>query len=424
MGYFDGNTITALWNYAQYFAIGDNFFATMPGGSARGAMNLAAADVYGVLCVPDQDYPSEVYVPDDANLPFCNGPVDSRDVDPPSGNGLGTVISDPQPYYDVCSQEGNTVAMAGRNLGDLLNDDGITWGWFQGGFADCERSHPKIAYDLATGVDPATDPVLLVDYTPHWNPFQYWQSTANPKHLPPSSVAMIGRTDQANHLYDLAWFWKAVEQGNLPVVSFLKPATYQTGHPGLSDPLDQQVFLANTLNRLQRQPQWHHMAVIVAWDDSDGWADHVMPPIVNTSATSFDTGSEGQPLCGKGTQGPGARCAYGPRTPFLVISPYAKENYVSGQLADQTSITRFIEDNWLGGQRISDISFDNIAGSLLDMFDFSLGKRPRRLFIDPWTGQPLGQRPRRLIIDPWTGQASGTNAAPLFEAMARGGAGF
>jgi phospholipase C len=71
-----------------------------------------------------------------------------------------------------------------------------------------------------------------------------------------------------------------------------------------------------------------------------------------------------------------------------VISPYAKANYVSHELTDQTSILRFIEDNWLGGRRVSAISFDGIAGSIADMFDFT---RPvmRRLMLDPATGLPV-----------------------------------
>jgi phospholipase C len=60
---------------------------------------------------------------------------------------------------------------------------------------------------------------------------------------------------------------------------------------------------------------------------------------------------------------------------------------VSHTLIDQTSILRFIEDNWLGGKRIGQISFDNIAGSLDDMFDFIL-PNPRRLRLDPATGLP------------------------------------
>ena len=120
-----------------------------------------------------------------------------------------------------------------------------------------------------------------------------------------------------------------------------------------------------TLNRLQQLPEWRNMAVIIAADDSDGWYDHVMPPIVNQSNTPLDF------LCGDNSDGPGARCGYGPRLPLLVISPYARENYVSHALTDQTSILRFIEDNWLDGERISEISFDRIAGSLEDMFDFA-----------------------------------------------------
>jgi phospholipase C len=127
------------------------------------------------------------------------------------------------------------------------------------------------------------------------------------------------------------------------------------------------------------------MAVIIAADDSDGWYDHVMPPIVNQSNTVLDF------LCGDGNDGPGARCGYGPRLPLLVISPYAKQNYVSHALTDQTSILRFIEDNWLGGERISEISFDRIAGPLDDMFDFS-SPSMRRLMLDPATG---------LVSRPW-----------------------
>jgi phospholipase C len=63
------------------------------------------------------------------------------------------------------------------------------------------------------------------------------------------------------------------------------------------------------------------------------------------------------------------RCGYGPRLPLLVISPYARRNFVDHTTTDQSSITRFIEDNWLGGQRITG-SFDAIAGPLTNMFDF------------------------------------------------------
>ena len=380
MGYFDGNTVTALWNYAQHFALSDNSFATMSGQSTRGALNLTAGDTYGVLCGPA----SSVY----GNVPECGRPASAANTPAPTNGQLGTFVDDTDPYWDVCSTS-PPAALSGRNIGDLLTAAGVTWGWFQGGFAraadgTCSQSHPLEAFDRAVGIDPRTDPLRFPDYVPHHNPFQYFASTANPLHLPPTSVAMVGRTDQAKHLYDLTWFWEAARAGNLPAVSFLKAPAYQNGHPGNSDPLDEQTFLVTALNGLQQLPQWRDMAVIIAADDSDGWYDHVMPPIVNQSSTPLDF------QCGSRSDGPGARCGYGPRLPLLVISPYARENYVSHVLTDQTSILRFIEDNWLGGERISTISFDRIAGSLADMFDFS---RPvmRRLLLDPVTG--LSSRP-------------------------------
>lgn len=384
MGYFDGNTVTALWNYAQHFALSDNHFATMSGQSTRGALNLTAGDTAGVLCGPK----SSVY----GDVPECGGPVDSTSKPAPTNGVIGTFVDDTDPFWDVCS-EGKPAAMQGRNIGDLLTAANVTWGWFQGGFTrspdgKCSTSHALESFDRATGVDPATDPLRFKDYVAHHNPFQYFASTANPQHLPPTSVAVVGKTDQANHLYDITWFWEAARAGNLPAVSFIKAPAYQNGHPGNSNPLDEQTFLVETLNRLQQLPEWKSMAVIIAADDSDGWYDHVMPPIVNQSNTPLDF------RCGSRTDGPGARCGYGPRLPLLVISPYAKQNYVSHTLSDQTSILRFIQDNWLGGQRVSTISFDNFAGSLDDMFDY--GKPAmRRLLLDPTTGQPTRTRGRR-----------------------------
>jgi len=81
----------------------------------------------------------------------------------------------------------------------------------------------------------------------------------------------------------LSDFWNAVNIGNLPTISFLKSSLYQTGHPGFSDPIGEQVFLVNTINRLQMLPQWNSTAIIIAYDDSGGWYDHAMPPIISQS---------------------------------------------------------------------------------------------------------------------------------------------
>jgi phospholipase C len=89
-----------------------------------------------------------------------------------------------------------------------------------------------------------------VDYIPHHAFFQYWQSTLNAKHVPPSSPAMIGRSDAAKHEYDISDFWTAVKNHNMPAVSFLKAPAFEDGHAGYSDPLDEQNFLVNTINAL------------------------------------------------------------------------------------------------------------------------------------------------------------------------------
>jgi phospholipase C len=105
---------------------------------------------------------------------------------------------------------------------------------------------------------------------------------------------------------------------------------------------------------------------------------------VSTSSTAQD-GLTGPGQCGTAVEGAyQGRCGYGPRLPLLVISPFAKRNYVDHGVTDQSSILRFIEDNWNLG-RIGDQSFDAIAGSLDAMFDFDGWRRPR-LFLDPATG--------------------------------------
>jgi phospholipase C len=71
--------------------------------------------------------------------------------------------------------------------------------------------------------------------------------------------------------------------GHLSAVSYLKPPSYQNGHPGNSNPLDEQSFIVNVLNTLQQSPFWSTTAVIIAYDDSDGWYDHQMGPLVNGS---------------------------------------------------------------------------------------------------------------------------------------------
>jgi phospholipase C len=357
MAYFDGNTVTALWNYAQHFAMNDNSFGTTFGPSTPGAINLVSGNTHGATPTDLKAYGDDVVV-------------------------QGTVIGDPDPQFDDCSNpKSGLLAMAGRNVGDLLNDRGITWGWFQGGFKPTGSTDGK-AVCKATSVNLLGKTVT--DYSAHHEPFEYYQQTANPHHLPPTSVAMIGKSDQANHQYDLSYFFDALNQGYLPAVTFLKAKKYQDGHAGFgySNPIDEQSYLVQVVNAVEASPYWNDTAIIIAYDDSDGWYDHVMPPILKGSTVPGVDALNGDGKCGSMAAGAyPLRCGYGPRLPLLVISPYARVNFVDHTLTDQTSILRFIEDNWSLG-RIGDQSYDELAGPLDGMFDFSHGT----LVLNPRTG--------------------------------------
>jgi len=378
MGYYDGNTVTGLWNYAQNFALNDNSWDTDYGPSTPGAVNLISGDTGAVLCGPSGA---------DLNVSPCT-------ATPPTytaGQTLGTNFGDDDPYYDICSNNydrtpAKDIALTGPNIGTMLDSAKVTWGWFQGGFGDCMSATPPLDGPTlglqAQGATVAQDPGdETTDYSPHHEPFQYYASTSNPNHLPPTSVAMIGSEDQANHQYDISWFWKAADSGHLPAVSFLKAPRFEDGHPDYSDPLDEQNFDVSTINALEKLKTWSSTAVVILYDDSDGWYDHDYGPKINQSNASIDS------FCGTTASGsqPG-RCGYGPRLPLLVISPYSKVNSVDHSLTDQTSVIQFIEDNWLHGARVSSESFDNWAGSLDSMFSFKGKARAPKLFMNPETG--------------------------------------
>ncbi|WEG12637.1 alkaline phosphatase family protein [Pullulanibacillus sp. KACC 23026] len=357
MDYYDGNTVTAMWNYAQHFSLNDNSFGTNYGPSTPGALNLISGQDHGVTLY---------------NGNSTNGGTVSK-----SQPSTGTLSGDTNPYYDNASGTGSTAKMtdSNKNIGDLLNAKGITWGWFQGGFRNSSEQHQNVAGGSS------------VDYSPHHEPFQYYKSTSNPNHLAPSSPSMIGKTDQANHQYDLTDFWTAADSGNLPAVSYLKAPEYQDGHAGYSDPLDEQTFFTNTINRIQSLPEWKDTAIVIAYDDSDGWYDHVMAPLVNGSNDPALDTLNGQGSAGtSGLDGSLDRAGYGPRLPLLVLSPYAKQNYVDNTLTDQSSILKFIEDNWNLG-RIGNGSFDAMAGSIENMFDFSNHGKTAPVYLNPSTGE-------------------------------------
>ncbi|HEY4095669.1 MAG TPA: alkaline phosphatase family protein, partial [Baekduia sp.] len=370
MDYFDGNTVTGLWNLAQHFTMSDQHYETTFGPSTPGALNLISGNTHGATPANAGGAPS------------------------------GTDISDPDPLGDDCAA--GSMAMSGINIGNRMNDAHMTWGWFQGGFrptatsgdhATCGASHTNIGGAVVT------------DYSAHHEPFQYYASTANPHHRPPSSAAAIGTGDQANHQYDLTDFDTAVKNNNLPQVSFLKAAQFEDGHPGSSDPLDEQRFVARTLDELQQSPDWASTAVVITYDDSDGWYDHAYEAPINSSSANED-GLDSPGHCGAAAGAPSGgyqdRCGHGPRLPFLIVSPWVTPNSVSHTHIDQTSIIKFIESNW-GLPAIGDSSFDAQATDLklAGLFNFNLvDARAPVVYLDPATGKVVGSPPAGVTSSP------------------------
>jgi phospholipase C len=368
MDYYDGNTVTAEWNYAQNYAMSDNNWDTTFGPSTEGAISVTSGN---------------------STHGYAVTPSGTKTSDPNAVTSQGTIYGDLDPYYDECSDSDHTSTnpegvLTGPNVGDLLNAKHVTWGWFQGGFAPtshngggavCGQQSENINGDE------------LTEYTPHWNPFNFNASTANPAHLAPTSEAAIGRTDQANHQYGLGDFFTSLKDGNLPSVSYLKPTTAQSGHPGESDPLDEQKWIVSTVNQIEKSKYWNSTAIVITYDDSDGWYDHVAPKLLNGSDDSAIDSAACQATKIKiGTVN--GRCGYSQRLPMIVISPYAPDNYVSHNLTDTTSVVRFIEDNWLAGERIPN-SFDATSGSLDapgGLLNFSAKPHFARVILNPTTG--------------------------------------
>jgi phospholipase C len=373
LGYYDGNTVTALWNYAQNFAMNDNSYSSTFGPSTVGAINLVSGQTNGVI----------------ATLNGTGGEVGG------GSDGSLTVIGDPDPIGDMCSNPtGGQATMGSNTIFDLLKAANVSYGSFFGGFnlniknsngtTGCSRSSTGLAGTTA-------------DYVPHHAWTQYYRSTANPLHTRPASATEVGFNGPANHVYDIRDFEGVAASGTIPAVSFIKQIAIQDGHAGYSDPLDEQTGIVTLVNLLMQQPYWASTAVVILYDDSDGWYDHQMGPIVNQSTGPADA-LTGPNACGTAaTSLPGlnpanlhalGRCGYGMRQPFIVISPFAKDNYVDHTLTDQTSVMRFIEDNWLKGQRIGQGNFDAISSTIFGMFDFT-STRSGVLLLNPSNGEPM-----------------------------------
>ena len=338
MDYYDGNTVTALWNYAQHFAMSDNSYGTTFGGTALGHLNIVSGDTGGVDM-------SNVRQADDLHAERTERRADARRpgrllADQQRQSVLGRLLDQGvggDDRYEHRRRAERRRDLVGLLQGRVPSHDDVRPG-DRGNPAD-ERLHsPRVRERRRSTSRSRTPPTSGLcnsdhaigaalggtgqygynnDYSHNQEPFQFYASTANPHHLTVPTDAggndtlagleEIGHDTQSyvngqpqfntpNHQYDMSDFDQlvaAIATGELPpsalpAVSFLKASTYETGHAADSDPADEQQFVTREINALERTPDWSHTAVILTWDDSDGWYDHAFSGVTNPSLSLAD----------------------------------------------------------------------------------------------------------------------------------------
>jgi phospholipase C len=237
--------------------------------------------------------------------------------------------SDPYgyPQLDACSaalyqqNQGSgatiTAPLTFQNIGDQLSAAKVSWGFYQEYFSNEQNGS-------------------CLHYVPQENPFQYFQSTAN-------SVSIQNFT--------MPGFSTLLSSPSLPSVMWVQPSPLDSMHPGAGDQANGIEWLNNFVQTAKSSPAWGSSAIVVLWDESGGWYDHVPPPQLS------------------GTLGLGAR------VPVLVISPFAKTNYISHQQMDFVSILRFIQYNWALGPftNSTQATREQQTGNLCDLLTTSCG---------------------------------------------------
>lgn len=230
------------------------------------------------------------------------------------------------PYYDPCSaveQEkdgglGHIAApLTATTVGDQLSAAQVSWDYYQTNYASSQNG-------------------TCTDYTPQEDPFQYFTSTENTPHI---------------QNFTLASFESDLNNDSLPSVLWIQPDGAQDMHPGGGNIMDGIEFLSKFVQAVQNSSEWPSTAIIVLWDESGGWYDHVPPPQLSN------------------TEGLGAR------VPVLVISPFAKTNYISHQQMDFVSILRFIQWNWNLGElpTAAQAAREQQSGDLCDLLTSPCG---------------------------------------------------
>ncbi len=239
---------------------------------------------------------------------------------------------------------------AWTDLTYLLHKHHVSWGYYvvSGTEPDCEN-------DAAETCGPVTQNANTPGI---WNPLPWFNTVQN--------------DHQLGNIRDVTKFYAAAKAGALPAVSWVVPSGAVSEHPPAPVSFGQS-YVTSLINAVMKSPEWDSSAIFLAWDDWGGFYDHVVPPTVDQNG-------------------------YGLRVPGIVISPYAKQGYVDHQTLSFDAYDKFIEDDFLHGQRIDpatdgrpdprpDVREDEkVLGNLIDDFDFDRSPRaPVVLPVHPRT---------------------------------------
>lgn len=346
MGYYDGSSM-AMWKLAQQYTLADNFFMGTFGGSYMNHIYLACA------CVSVNPNPPasnlSVLNPDGISLKLDpNGPASAMQGPPkyvadkaytPDGYGVNTLQAPYQPSGNPSVAGGDPALADPANastlppqtqatIGDRLSDKGISWAWYGQGWNAALKDGLQ-APDVKRSVIYTGD----INFQPHHQPYNYFA-----KYAP-------GTQARADHLKDADDFLASLKSGTLPAVSFIKPQGSLNQHPGYTDVMKGDAYVADLIKQVQSSDAWKDTAIIVTYDENGGFWDHVAPPS-------------------------GDRFGPGTRIPAIIVSPYAKKGFVDHTSYDTSSVLKFITERF-GLTPLDGFKTRPHAGDLMNAFDWS-----------------------------------------------------
>jgi len=214
-------------------------------------------------------------------------------------------VQDPgSPPGEPQNRTGAVPHYAWTDLTYLLHKHHVSWRYYvaAGGQPDCTDN----AMFCAPVPQKASTPGI-------WNPLPWFDT--------------VRQDEQLHNVTPLANFYADARDGTLPAVSWINPAEAVSDHPPALVTAGQ-AYVTGLVNTIMRSTSWSSTAIFLAWDDWGGFYDHVVPPKVDVNG-------------------------YGLRVPALVISPYAKRGFIDHQVLSFDAYLKFIEDDFLGGQRLN-----------------------------------------------------------------------